>query len=103
MAAVLPVAPVAAEFSSIATATASALAAPPVTAGFADLLASGLSAIDAHVAKADAMVASFAKGDAIPMHEVTLALEQARISVDLAAEVRTRLLEAYRDFMAMQL
>jgi flagellar hook-basal body complex protein FliE len=37
------------------------------------------------------------------MHEVSLALEQARLSVEIAAEVRTRLLESYRDFMTMQL
>lgn len=98
MAAILPIAPVGPAALPVAMHTP-----PPVATGFADLLASGLSAVDARVAKADALVAAFAKGDAVPVHEVTLALEQARLSVELAAEVRTRLLEAYRDFMAMQI
>lgn len=71
--------------------------------GFADMIAAGLASADAKVAKADALVAAFAQGDAIPVHDVTLALEQARLSVELAVEVRSRLLEAYRDFMNMQL
>lgn len=71
--------------------------------GFADRIAAGLASADAKVAKADALVGAFAHGAAIPVHEVTLALEQARLSVELAVEVRSRLLEAYRDFMNMQL
>lgn len=77
--------------------------AVPAASGFGDLLASGLAAVDARVAKADALVTAFARGDTVPVHEVTLALEQARLSVELASEVRTRLLEVYRDFMSMQL
>lgn len=71
--------------------------------GFGSLLSSGLAAVEARVAKADALLAAFARGDSVPVHEVSLALEQARLSVEIAAQVRTRLLEAYRDFMNMQL
>lgn len=102
MAAILPVTPVGPAALAAQLSAATHLQ-PPVGTGFADLLASGLSAVDARVAKADALVAAFAKGDAVPVHEVTLALEQARLSVELATEVRTRLLDAYRDFMAMQI
>lgn len=88
------------------------MAATPVVAGtavvapaqgFGSLLTSGLAAVDAKVAKADALLAAYARGDSVPVHEVSMALEQARLSVEIAAEVRTRLLEAYRDFMTMQL
>lgn len=79
----------------------SGLARP--AAGFADLLVQGLNAADTKVAHADALLSAFAAGDAVPVHQVTLALEQARLSVELAVQVRTRLLEAYRDFMSMQL
>lgn len=71
--------------------------------GFGPLLTSGLAAVDARVAKADALLTAFARGDSVPVHEISLALEQARMSVEIAAEVRTRLLEVYRDFMTMQL
>jgi flagellar hook-basal body complex protein FliE len=72
-------------------------------AGFGDLLVRGLNAVDARVAQADALVASFAKGDGVPLHQVALALQDAKIAIDLATQVRTRLLESYRDFMNMQL
>ncbi len=80
-------------------------AAPPAQSGssFGDMFAAGLRDLDAKVAKADGLVEAYAGGAAIPVHEVTIALEQARLSVELAVEVRSRLLETYRDFMNMQL
>lgn len=99
MAFVPPVMPVGMPVEPVATVAAQT--AP--TQGFGALLTSGLAAVDARVAKADALLAAFARGDSVPVHEVSLALEQARLSVEIASEVRTRLLEVYRDFMTMQL
>lgn len=94
-----PVMPVGMSIEPVAS-----FAAPTAPAhGFGALLTSGLAAVDARVSKADALLASFARGASVPMHEVSLALEQARLSVEIASEVRTRLLEVYRDFMTMQL
>jgi flagellar hook-basal body complex protein FliE len=100
MAAIGPIAAVAGGTSS---------PAPPVsppgvgTGGFGDLLAAGLRQLDVKVAAADALLRGFAEGEAIPVHQVTLALEQARLAVELAAQVRGRLVETYRDLMNMQL
>lgn len=96
--------PLAAITSSATSLTGSTLPSASVAgaSGFGDLLARGLQDVDAKIGKADALVQSFAMGAPIPLHQVTLALEQARLSVDLAMEVRTRLVEAYRDFMSMQ-
>lgn len=69
---------------------------------FTQLLTSGLHTVDAKVAKADAMVQAFAEGQSIPVHQVTMALEEARIAVELATQIRTRLIETYREFMTMQ-
>ena len=99
MAAIMPVMPVGSEALPAST----GIFRPESGAGFADMIASGLASVDARVARADALIAGFAQGDSIPVHAVTMALEQARLSVELAAQVRTRLLEAYRDFMNMQL
>jgi len=87
------------------SATPVAMGSAPIasTQGFGSLVTSGLAAAEARVAKADALLVAYARGESVPMHEVSLALEQARLSVEIAAEVRTRLLEAYRDFMTMQL
>lgn len=74
----------------------------PANLSFSQLLTSGLREVDAKVAKADAMVQAFAEGQAIPVHQVTLALEQARLAVELATQIRSRLIETYREFMTMQ-
>jgi flagellar hook-basal body complex protein FliE len=76
-------------------------AAPP--GGFGALLMAGLRSIDAKVGTADALVRRFAVDDDVPVHQVTMALEDARLSVELAMQVRTRLLEGYRELMGMQL
>lgn len=71
--------------------------------GFADLLATGFKTMDAKVAKADDLVRRFALDDSVPVHQVTYALEEARLSVELAMQVRARLVEGYREMMNMQL
>lgn len=78
-------------------------AAAPGSASFGDLLAGGLRQIDQRVASADALVRSFALDDNVPLHQVTFALEQARLSVELAMQVQNRLVESYRQLMNMQL
>jgi flagellar hook-basal body complex protein FliE len=70
---------------------------------FASLLSEGIKSLETKVARADEMVKSFALDDGIPVHQVTYALEEARLAVELAMQVRSRLLEGYRDLMNMQL
>ncbi len=71
--------------------------------GFADILGTGLRSVEGKLASADALVRRFALDDEVPVHQVTFALEEARLSVELAMQVRARLVEAYRDVMGMQL
>ena len=78
-------------------------AAPAATADFGGLLMSGLRGVDAKVGTADALVRRFAVDDTVPVHQVTMALEEARLSVELAMQVRARLVEGYRELMNMQL
>ena len=75
----------------------------PVTASFGTMMMNGLRAIDTRVADANQLARAFAVDDSIPVHQVTLALEQARLSVELAMQVRQRLVEGYRELMNMQL
>lgn len=83
---------------------AAAPAAPQAGgAGFADILMSGLRGVDAKVANADSLVRQFAIDDSIPVHQVTMALSEARLAVDLAMQVRSRLVEGYRELMNMPL
>ena len=72
-------------------------------ADFAALLAQAIGAVDAKVARADELVARFALDDSVPVHQVTIALEEARLSVELAMQVRARLVEGYKELMNIQL
>lgn len=75
----------------------------PTNSSFASLLMTGVGQVDASVAHADQLVREFAVDDSIPVHQVTYALEQARMSMELMMQVRSRLVEAYQDIMKMQL
>ena len=70
---------------------------------FDSVLAVGLRSVDQKIAHADSLVRQFALDDSVPVHQVTIALEEARLSVELAMQVRARLVETYREFMNMQL
>ena len=83
-------------------------AAPPSTApaaggSFSQMLMDGIAAVNERVASADAMVRAFAVDDSIPLHQVTFALEEARLSMELMMQVRARLVESYQRMMEMQL
>jgi flagellar hook-basal body complex protein FliE len=72
-------------------------------ASFTDILTAGLESVDRKIIQADSLVRDFALGGNVPIHQVTAALEEARLAVEIAMQVRTRLVETYRDFMAMQI
>lgn len=70
---------------------------------FMDILADGVGRAEAKVARANELANAFVLDDSIPVHQVTYALEEARLSLELALQVRTRLTEAYQQIMGMQL
>lgn len=80
-------------------------AAPAATngMGFGDVLAAGMRRVDDRLATADDLVRRFTLDQGVPIHQVTYALEEARLSVELAMQVRGRLLDGYRELMNMQL
>ena len=71
--------------------------------GFGQMLTQSFEAMDAKVANADRLVAQFALDDDVPLHQVTIALEEARLAVEFAMQVRARFVESYREMMNMQL
>jgi flagellar hook-basal body complex protein FliE len=73
------------------------------TASFADVLMTGLRGVDAKVATADKLVQQFAVDDSVPVHQVTMALADAKMAVELAMQVRTRVVEGFREIMNMPL
>ena len=79
------------------------IAAPKPTTSFADMLIGGLDGANARIAEADRLTQAFILDDSVPVHQVTFALEQAQLSMELMLQVRERLVEGYQQLMNMQL
>lgn len=103
MSALQPISPVALQPGVAGLAPMAGLAPPIGSGNFASFLTQSLQTMETKVARADELVKQFALNDSIPVHQVTFALEEARLAVELAMQVRSRLLEGYRDLMNMQL
>ena len=99
---VLPIAPVGAT-EEVAQALAPMQPTQGPAGAFARMLMDGVDQVNQSVIEADRMVQAFAVDDSIPLHHVTFALEQARLSTELMMQVRSRLLEGYQEIMRMQL
>lgn len=70
---------------------------------FASLLTGGIADVEAKVAQADTLSRAFVLDDSIPVHQVTYALEQAHMSLELMLQIRNRVIEGYQQLMTMQL
>ena len=70
---------------------------------FAHLLETGVEHVNKKLVGAESLSKSFALDDSVPVQQVTYALQEARLSLELMLQVRTRLLEAYQQFAQMQL
>lgn len=70
---------------------------------FGALLEGPLGALNTSLQRADASALAFAIGDGVPVHEMMLSIEQARLAMQLAVEVRNRAVESYQELMRMQL
>lgn len=70
---------------------------------FARMLLEGVSQVDQKLAHADAMSMAFALDPSIPPHQVTIALEEAKLSLELMLQVRTHLVDGYNELLRMQL
>ena len=96
-----PIAPVTGLADSAAAAPAPVAPARP--GGFAKLLSDGVGHVNQKVADAQTLANAFALDDSIPVHQVTFALEQARLSTELMMQIRSRMLEGFQDLLRMQL
>ncbi len=83
---------------------------PGATAGaaapgsqFGAWFTSQLADVNQQLAVADQGVQRLAAGDASNLHQVMIDLEQAKVSLQLAMQVRNHVLDAYRELMQMQM
>jgi flagellar hook-basal body complex protein FliE len=75
----------------------------PSATSFSQLLTQGVEQVNQKAIDADNMVRAFTLDDSIPVHQVTYALSQAQLSLQLMLQVRGRLVEGYQQLMNMQL
>ncbi|NML42922.1 flagellar hook-basal body complex protein FliE [Ramlibacter sp. G-1-2-2] len=69
---------------------------------FGRMVSEGLQALDTQLKTSQADLQHLALGEAQNLHEVMIRLEESRIALQLALQVRNRVLEAYQDVMKMQ-
>jgi flagellar hook-basal body complex protein FliE len=73
------------------------------TTDFSAAVGQGVQQLESRLQSADAATQALATGKDVPVHEVMIAMEQARIELTFAVEVRNRLLESYQELARMQL
>ncbi|MBT9457018.1 MAG: flagellar hook-basal body complex protein FliE [Burkholderiaceae bacterium] len=72
-------------------------------AGFSQLVATGLQAVNSDWMRAQQGLGDLAQGGIGNLHEVMIRLEESRTSFQLFLQVRNRLVESYQDLMRMQI
>ena len=70
---------------------------------FFQLVSEKLHNIDNSIKQSDSLVASYIKGENIPVHEVVVALGKTKTEIQLAVEIRNKLLESYQEITRIQL
>jgi flagellar hook-basal body complex protein FliE len=70
--------------------------------GFAAWLDKELSNVNSQIVNADSQVRKLAAGEVDNLHQVMISMEEAKMSFQLALQVRNRLLEAYQEVLRMQ-
>ncbi|MBT9175942.1 MAG: Flagellar hook-basal body complex protein FliE [Firmicutes bacterium] len=70
--------------------------------GFAAQLSEALTQVNELQLKADELAKQLALGEIQDVHQVTVAMAQAQLSLQLAVQVRNKMVEAYQEIARMQ-
>lgn len=70
---------------------------------FIQMLGSQVNELNGSLEQADQAARALAAGEDIPVHDVMIAMEHARLKLQLAVEVRNRIVDAYQNLTNMQL
>lgn len=69
---------------------------------FSQQLTEALKNVNELQVKADDMATKLVLGEVDDLHQVTVAMEQAKMSLQLAVQVRNKIVEAYQEIARMQ-
>lgn len=70
---------------------------------FADMLKNNLDKVNEKQLSSEELSQKFLRGEDVEIHEVMIASEEARISLQMAVQIRNKLVEAYQELNRMQL
>jgi len=70
---------------------------------FFDTLKEKLNEVNDKQIEADTLTQKFIKGEEEDVHKVMLATEEAKLSLELAVQIRNKLVDAYKEFNSMQI
>lgn len=70
---------------------------------FGQILEDKLSEVNDKQVSAQEISKQFVEGDDVDVHQVMLSTEEAKLSLDLAIQVRNKLVDAYQELSKMQL
>lgn len=73
----------------------------PSAGSFGEVLGRALEELSRLENRADELTARLARGEAVELHEVIIATEKAQLALDLALQLRNRVVEAYQEIMRM--
>lgn len=79
------------------------LTKPDTTLDFGELLKSGASSLVADSNQASGLLLAYSAGENVPPHTLVMAMEQAKLSLQLAVEVRNRVVDAYQELTRLQI
>lgn len=81
-----------------------ALPSPASTAGadFSSSLKDAVERVDGAQKAAEGQIEAFVAGEQENVHEVVIAMNEAKLSFQLMTQVRNRILETYQELMRMQ-
>ncbi|KWU52859.1 flagellar hook-basal body complex protein FliE [Pseudomonas palleroniana] len=70
---------------------------------FLGQLKAGAVQLNEQADQATALLSSYAVGENVAPHDLVMAMEQAKLSLQLAVEVRNRLVDAYQELARLQI
>jgi flagellar hook-basal body complex protein FliE len=93
--------------SAVVTSQTGQMLASPIdatrsTSTFESLVA-GIQDLNAKMATNQQAMESLAVGDTQELHRVIMSMESAKLSFDLALQIRNKVLDAYQELMRMQI
>ena len=68
-----------------------------------NIIGHGVTRLNSDLQTSDGLLRSLAAGQNVPLHDVMIAMEKARIDLQFAVEIRNRLITGYQQLMQMQL